>query len=223
MNPELEERLSALLDGELSPEEETSLRTELDRSPELRQRLAELAAVGDALRVLPGPEASDDLKERLRARIAAESEAPQHEDRDTPPATRGPARRRPLQYAAVAAIAAGLSALVFLVNPEETADEPGLLDPRIADAGEPPQVDDAEILAQEDIVVTAQRRAPLESGAAESAPLDDLIPDDFLVPEELAAAPAGTDEVGDLAEADLDVIGVLDLLAALDELEGVSG
>jgi anti-sigma factor RsiW len=72
MTPELEERLSALLDGELSAQEAEALREEIARRPELARRLAELAAVDAELRALPERPVPVDLRARLGARVDAE-------------------------------------------------------------------------------------------------------------------------------------------------------
>jgi anti-sigma factor RsiW len=179
MNPELEEKLSALLDGELSPREAEALRGELERSPELRQRMAELDATNQALRALAGPQASSDLRARLQEKIESEAAS------STSPAPRspGPRRaRRAFAWMATGAAAAAIVALVMLREPAAVDDEPGVsrmaLNP-----------DDAEL---EDLAL-----ALLEPEAGD------------------AALPAATD-------ADLEVIEVLDLLAALD-LEATSG
>ena len=221
VNPELEERLSALLDGALSAQEEAGLRAELERSPALRERLAALAAVDEALRALPDPEAGSALKERVRARIADESAppVPRRERRTAPFRT----RRR---YLIAAAIAAGLSVLILVGNPEDTSDAPDLPGARLA-AADPEGPDDSA-----SVPVVPQRTG--EDVAAEEPAADGWMPDDFLVPTEIAEADAGSGAVaegdleiaeGDLeiAEGDLHVVGVLELLAALDELEGASG
>ncbi len=169
MNPDLEEKLSALIDGELAPIEEVELRAELERSPELRQRLSELEAVGQALRALPAQEASPELHGRLRQRLEAEPDAAsaRHPLVSAPP----PRRRRALQWAAAGAAAAAISAFVLLNGPTPTAED----DPEFEELF-------AALLEEE---------------------LDEAVP------------AAATDE-------DLEVIELLDLLAAL-ELEATSG
>lgn len=69
----LERELSALLDGALSPEREAELRALVARSPELAVRLEALRRVDAALRSLPVPAASPDLRARLDARLRAEA------------------------------------------------------------------------------------------------------------------------------------------------------
>ena len=54
MNPELEGKLSALIDGALTPIEEAELRAELERSPELRQVLIPPWVASPPVRVQPG-------------------------------------------------------------------------------------------------------------------------------------------------------------------------
>ena len=127
MNPELDARLSALLDGELSPAETEALRAEIARSPELAARLAALAAVDDGLRTLPGARVPSDLRARVERRIRQD----EHERRAprsgaVPGAPRSGAtprapRRRWLAAAACAAAAAALLALVVL--PQLRRDE----------------------------------------------------------------------------------------------------
>jgi len=118
MNPELDARLSALLDGELSPAETEALRAEIARSPELAARLAALAAVDDGLRTLPGARVPSDLRARVERRIRQDEHARRAPRSGAVP---GAPRRRWLAVAAFAAAAAALLALVVL--PQLRRDE----------------------------------------------------------------------------------------------------
>ena len=115
MNPELDARLSALLDGELSPAETDALRAEIARSPELALHLAALAAVDDGLRTLPGARMPSDLRARVERRIRQDEHA-----RRAPRSGAIPGARW-LAAAACAAAAAALLALVVL--PQLRRDE----------------------------------------------------------------------------------------------------
>jgi anti-sigma factor RsiW len=112
---ELEAKLSALLDGELAPDEAAALREEIARRPELEARLAELAAVDSALRALPGRPLPADLRARLERRLRLEAEAL---PRRSPAVRRAGRRRRWLAAAALAGAAAALALLVQLRSEE---------------------------------------------------------------------------------------------------------
>jgi anti-sigma factor RsiW len=112
MNPEVDARLSALLDGELSSEQESALRAELARSPELATRLAALAAVDDGLRGLPGSPVPPDLRARLARRL-----------REDAPARRAPLRARRRWLGAAAAAAAVAAAFAWVVLPRLARDD----------------------------------------------------------------------------------------------------
>ena len=113
MTPELEAKLSALLDGELAPEEAAALREEIARRPELAARLAELAAVDEELRALPGRPLPAELRARLAQRIRAEASA---SPRRAPRGGATPGSRR--RWLAAAALAAAAAALALVVLPQ---------------------------------------------------------------------------------------------------------
>jgi len=213
MSADLDEKLSALLDGELSATEQAELRARLERSPELRARLEALRQVDARLRALPARQVPGDLAERLRARIAAEpreadgavdslARAPRAGGRvgsGSAPGIRAPERatsprRRGLLRAAALGVAAALLAL--------------LLVPRLA---EEPTPDEAP-LAAEPVPHASPPDALAELAPPGDAPLSEVGPD-LLGPHRdgrLAAGPPGED---------LPVIEVLDFLEALDALE----
>lgn len=232
MSTEHDERLSAFLDGALPEAEADALRAELEASPALRERLAELAAVDEALRALPGPEASPALRERLRARL----------DEETPAASRGgPAHagappRRPsrLPWAAAAAVAAAVIGLALLSGPppavrEEEPEAPEPLAQREPEAGTlahaPPEEPVAESLEVEGeagppaMTEVSKREEPIQDMRFPPVgPLEPVAEDDVAaLLDDMQEAPPED------SEADLEVIHVLDLLAALDELEAPSG
>ncbi len=147
MNPELEAQLSALLDGELSPEEAVALRAEIARSPELAARLAALAAVDDGLRTLPHRAVPSDLRARVAQRIASERMPP----------------RRARRWLAAAARAAAAAVVALLALPRTRSDETQVARtapeptpapaPRveIAEQAPPPALEDAQPLAAEEL------------------------------------------------------------------------
>lgn len=121
----LDERLSAWLDGELDDDDETALRAELEASPALASRLAQLQRVDDALRAVPEPAVRPELAVRLRERIAGEERgAPKTSRRRGMSAP--PPRRRRWMLPALAAAAAAVLALLAVPRlrqtppPEET-------------------------------------------------------------------------------------------------------
>lgn len=76
MTPEeleqLEEQLSAYVDGELTADERSKVEAALAESPEARQRLEELRQVSRLVGTLPRGEAPEDLHEALFARLERE-------------------------------------------------------------------------------------------------------------------------------------------------------
>src|SRR5262245_14406841 len=68
--PLSEELLSAYLDGELTPAEKSEVERSLEAAPKLRERLEDLAEVGQAIRSLPRPGAPSDLRRQVLAEIS---------------------------------------------------------------------------------------------------------------------------------------------------------
>jgi anti-sigma factor RsiW len=128
MNPELDEKLSALLDGELAPEEAAALRAELARSPELAARFAALAAVDEGLRGLP----ARGVPTGLRTRVAETLRAPQ---------------RRVRRWLAGAALAAAAAALALLVLPRPQPHETPVAS---SEAEDLPVIEVLDVLAELD-------------------------------------------------------------------------
>ena len=80
----LDEDLSALLDGELSPQRESELRARMVGEPALAARLAELERVDLALRAMPAEAPSPGLRASLRAKLEAAATAPADNPRSVP-------------------------------------------------------------------------------------------------------------------------------------------
>jgi len=155
MSDLLNEQLSALLDGELPPEETTLLLRRLGREPLLAARLARYRLCGDVLRgerSQPRP----DFAMRISARIAAEAPLP---------AARRPPRAtsRWFTRAAGAAVAAGVAVVAVVVLRQS------------------PQLVSAPPLAQSAPVATAT--APLLAAVHRSAVPRRLIPTTGAEPE----------------------------------------
>ena len=127
MTPELEAKLSALLDGELPPKEAAALREEIARRPELAARLAELTAVDDALRALPGRPVPADLRVRVEQRIRAEGRAAARSVepvRRTPPPRAARSAATPgRRWLAAAALAAAAAVLALVMLPQLRREE----------------------------------------------------------------------------------------------------
>ncbi|MCP4907507.1 MAG: hypothetical protein GY910_21250, partial [bacterium] len=90
----LDEALSALRDGELSPREQADLSRRVDAEPALRERVEAFEAVDRALEGLSSREIPADLGQRLRARIDRDSAVPRVRLRDPDRQSAGPHRRR---------------------------------------------------------------------------------------------------------------------------------
>ncbi len=193
MNPELEAQLSALLDGELSPEEAAALRTEIARSPELAERFAALAEVDHELRALPARAVPSALRARVARRVASERMPP----------------RRARRWLGAAALAAAAAVLALLALPRMRSDQTQV-------AGTEPLPSPQAPLA------TLPPVAPVAPPTPEPAPAPAprvQIAEQAPPPALEDAEPVALEE---LAEAeDLPVIEVLDVLAELDELEQV--
>ncbi len=103
--------LSALLDGALSAHDATALRAEIERTPALASRLAELARVDEELRALPARPVPRDLRARLQAKLDADA-------RVRPPLgapRRGAPARAGRQRAWIAGFAAAAAAAIVAV------------------------------------------------------------------------------------------------------------
>ena len=139
MNDLLNEQLSALVDGELPPEETALLLKRLEREPDLKQRLARYALAGDVLRgerLKAGPQLAMRVAQALagepahvpgaieRAAVPVAADAGLG-DRPAASLRRAPASTRrwlgPLAGLAVAATVAGLTVFVL----QRGAGEPG--------------------------------------------------------------------------------------------------
>lgn len=101
----LDEDLSALLDGELSPQRESELRARMVGEPALAARLAELERVDLALRAMPAEAPSPGLRASLRAKLEAAATAPA----DNPRSVTHPRRLLPSWAGGTLAAAAALA------------------------------------------------------------------------------------------------------------------
>ena len=101
------ERLSALLDGELTVEERAELEAQIAQSPELQRELAELRRVSAAIRELPQVPAPSDLHASVMAAIRQEVQPAADNAADARRAGGGIGLMRLAGLAAAVAIAAG--------------------------------------------------------------------------------------------------------------------
>ena len=228
-----DEDLSALLDGELSPERAEQLRRRLAEEPELAVRCAELGEVSGHLRNLAYPEDRsqseselqgarvEGMHAALRERIAAEEAATGIE----PPAgtpSRASAPVIPLRalwkglVPAVAALAAGLA--LYLSLGDFRSDDSGLTESRVASEFSEPLTSDRENpleLPGSTVEIEAGDGGRLENGlAVTSAPES--------APQRIAEAfPAGPSEMArenqDRLAVDLEVELEVDLAVIGDE------
>jgi negative regulator of sigma E activity len=118
MTDQIREQMSALLDGELSPDEFGLLVRRMERDAELRRTFGAYVLTGELLRSPGGVTASPAFASRVSAAIDAGDAA----TRATPfePVRARVRWRRPLAAAAVAASAA--LAAVLLVEPQSGAE-----------------------------------------------------------------------------------------------------
>ncbi len=150
---DLEQDLSALLDGELAPARERAVRQALEGDVELRERFAAFESVDAQLRELDAPAMPQDLRTRLEARIASDSDARTHHDRSEPSESDSIASwnwRLPLAAALAAALFAGWLALPRDGEEVDVAkQEPGTIPPAIdtpSTVTETPAVEEASDL-----------------------------------------------------------------------------
>ena len=101
----LDQDLSALLDGELSPQRESELRARMVGEPALAARLVELERVDLALRAMPAEAPSPGLRASLRAKLEAAATAPA----DNPRSVTHPRRLLPSWAGGTLAAAAALA------------------------------------------------------------------------------------------------------------------
>ncbi len=204
---DMRDDLSALLDGELSPERAAELRSHLEDCPDCRAQLARLQDVDARLAASArGIAVPSDLRARLAARIAGEAAAAESAAPRRGPAGRVPRlARRGVGLAAAAAAAAGLA--LVLARPGSEIAPPPPPEPALAEREPAPPAPEAA-LAGRTPAPPAPEPAPTPAAAEPALAGADL---------------AGSDE--DLAllleletVEDLDVIANLDLLEQLVEL-----
>jgi hypothetical protein len=212
-DPQLDEALSALLDGELDAAAEAALRARLERSPEAASRLRELEGVDLALRGVPEPEVPGDLLARVHA--AARSESPARA------VARGRAplgRRRWLAVGgALAAAAAAALALVLAPGPTPPGDpRPPSPVARAPEAPAPQQRTPEERAPEPPPTRLAEKPRPEGTPGIVEAPQEAVA--------ELDLGEASDEELLLAMELetleDLELIEHLDLLERLDELQG---
>lgn len=193
----LDEALSALRDGELSPSEERGLRTRIESDPALRGRLEAFEAVDGALGNLASREVPSDLARRLRERIERESVGSGGRARRAP--ERGtPARRRSGAWGALGVGLAAAAVALYLAVPSPPGPETGPAGSEVAEVGDTPA----------DFV-------PAEPRVAE-APQPRAEPDVLLdASEEEVAIALHYETLADLEM--IEELEMLELLAALDE------
>lgn len=204
---DLDRELSALLDGELTPERARQLRDEIDADPALRARLAEFESLDENLRALPQAPLPAELGAQLRARIG------QRERNGAAEATAGPSVGIPRWGVPLAAaLAAGLVA-AWLMWPASSSHESDRRATLLA--REQPQ---AQVREQ---VQLLERRQPEQHAQDKLNPGRPRI----VQPEQPSAEPddSSDEEIAIALELetlrDLDLIQELDLLEALLTLE----
>lgn len=109
MSEQLQEQVSAFVDGELPQHETELLLRRLDRDRDLQRAYARYVTIGAALRREPLGSRSNTLVERVRAAVAQESTPPGRVSR--PLLARSGRWLRPLAGAAVAAAVAAVAIL----------------------------------------------------------------------------------------------------------------
>ena len=114
----LDEDLSALLDGELSPQRESELRARMVGEPALAARGAELERVDLALRAMPAEAPSPGLRASLRAKREAAATAPA----DNPRSVTHPRRLLPSWAGGTLAAAAAAAALALYLAVSSGSD-----------------------------------------------------------------------------------------------------
>lgn len=239
-----DETLSALLDGELSPEQEEDLRRRMAEDPQLAERCAEFAEIGGALQRLataaPDPKRLRRIQQGLRSRIDADELA---ETLDPPSAQVIPfPLYRRAAVGVVAALAAAL-ALYLAIDPGSELETPASPKaPRLAEAPVSVPKAPAPVAVIETPRLAASAVSPeADAVTAEAVPSETLYPAD--TPEDLRLVEA-MNPVHSVAEedaplilpdadeqlaialeygmlADFDVILNLELLESLYELETV--
>lgn len=121
----LDEALSALRDGELSPSEQADLSRRVDSEPALRERIEAFEAVDRALGGLSSREVPADLGQRLRARVDRDRVTPRVRLRDPDRRSAGPRRRGGSWGAVGAGLAAAAALALYLAIPTPGPQVPG--------------------------------------------------------------------------------------------------
>jgi hypothetical protein len=209
---ELDRDLSALLDGELSPDRERQLREEIEASPRLRERLAQFENVDEHLRALPQTPMPAELGARLRERIGSGADSqPRELERPTTSNVRSIVRSNarwgvPL----AAALAAGLVAVWMLgrVSDSDESDQPEQLQAQHPPMDERPQPSIQPSIQEQGEQLQAENQVnPLRPKAVDG--------------------PAAEVEAGDSSDEelaiglDLETLRDLDLIQELDLLEAL--
>jgi len=121
----LDEALSALRDGELSPSEQADLSRRVGSEPALRERMEAFEAVDRALGGLSSREVPADLGQRLRARVDRDRVAPRVRLRDPDRRSTGPRRPSGSWGALGAGLAAAAALALYLAIPMPGPQAPG--------------------------------------------------------------------------------------------------
>jgi len=204
---DLDRELSALLDGELTPERARQLRDEIDADPALRARLAEFESLDENLRALPQAPLPAELGAQLRARIE------QRGRNGAAEATAGPSAGIPRWGVPLAAaLAAGLVAawLMWPASDSHESDRQATLQAR--EQPQPRAREQVQLLEQRQ-----EQRQPEQHARNQPNPGRSRI----VQPEQPSAEPDDSSDEEIAIALELETLRDLDLIQELDLLEAL--
>jgi len=219
---EFEADLSALLDGELLPEQATRVRAHTDSCESCRARLAQLARLDSLLAGASPPAVPASLRARLEARLAAANQSGPSVGASLSARARAPRRPwRSRAAGAAAAVAAGV-AFYLAIASREPAPQQG--EPSPVQIARPEGASSPAVLplAKRDTPAPERMNAP-PVPSAPAAPRRERVATPPVAPEQLARRPEPAERAPEPAAALLDLESVpaedLDLALELDTVE----
>ena len=193
------DQLLDLVEGSLPEEEAARLDATLDEGD--RRELAVQAAVRSVLGQLPGPELSDDERQRLRATVRAELRV---EEADPAPSA-GRQERRPWLVRVLPSAAAAATVVAVIAVAVNLVDTDSGQEASMADVESAVTAQAAAVTAAPAPTPTTTAAMPAESAAAmEAAPAADVEADFAKAEVAMEEAMAEAEAAAELAEAEME-------------------